>query len=107
MLRSPFSADTTTGVSFTTVTTNMDATNTYVHGWCTPGDPSGTTVGEDGFFLCVHNAPLPLTTDGVYYFRTRGADERAAGLIPINGSYVHSLPSDFHFEITTARRTIG
>ena len=45
-----------------------------------------------------------LQTAGIYYFRERRADERAAGLIPINGASVKLLSSDYHFEVTTPRR---
>ena len=45
-----------------------------------------------------------LQPAGIYYFRERNRDERAAGLIPINGASVRLLSSDFHFEVSTARR---
>ena len=46
-----------------------------------------------------------LQPAGIYYYRERTRDERAAGLIPINGASVRMLSADFHFEISTARRS--
>ena len=46
-----------------------------------------------------------LQPEGIYYFRDRIRGEVAAGLIPINGASVRLLPSDFHFEVSTARRS--
>ena len=54
-----------------------------------------------------------LQPEGMYYFRAEGRnedqipneDEPARGLIPILGASVRVLQTDFHFEVTTARRT--
>ena len=45
-----------------------------------------------------------LVPGSLYYFKNKSSDERAAGVIKLDGALLRVLNSDFHFEVVTPRR---
>ena len=73
---------------------NTTANGVEIHGRCTynngieaDGYVGGRLDGR-GFFMCVENAPLPITTDGVYNFVTTGSPGVSSGAF--EGSLVYA-----------------